>query len=341
MAVPMPGLGLDNHVNSSAIFGSVAGPSFGNSFRQEAPDAAQGSQAEIEPSQPSVYGVTPQPPELHTLRPLTPDGRISTIEGIFQSPRPPTQDRDNENNLIPARDFGGHNTSRAELYGISPILGDLANMYNESGVVDGKQRVENMMKQLAVIFTMLDWSMRPVAQDMFEHFINGNGADYRNNLLTERVIAHQSTQRYLDETQKKIIEQLAANGGDLAALQSAEFEIEMNRINLPQFSTSGDMFTGLMICVNDIWGARIEISDYRFDGESFSGTLRYTLYDHFALDKEDLTSTRRFMGVPIQLRYFNQFGAWYVLQYYEGTNGQYKPFVTYIETEIPFSGSVR
>ncbi len=45
--------------------------------------------------------------------------------------------------------------------------------------------------------------------------------------------------------------------------------------NRPIFHETSDITGGLTICVNDTWGNTVEVTDYTFDGEHFSGNLHF------------------------------------------------------------------
>ena len=46
------------------------------------------------------------------------------------------------------------------------------------------------------------------------------------------------------------------------------------------------------------------------------------------------------LSLTMYLGYTQQFSAWYVLQHYKGCNNAHKPFVTRIDIEVPFSGTI-
>jgi uncharacterized protein (TIGR03034 family) len=281
----------------------------------------------------------PGPPRYEIPTKLAVNARVGTGQGggdsIFTSSRPPKM----KNETQPAPDFSINDKEKSDLYGMGAaglVMGDMANLYDENtSLIHGKEQVENAMKSLASYFAMGDPQMRAVAEDMFDHFINGNGGDYSNPVLTEKVLEHPSTQSFITKTMQTVQDYLSHDGGDLETLKSDKnFEREMNDIRGPKFNTKGDLLGGLTICLNDTWGYYIDIADYQSDGERYSGTIRYTVYDHFGLDEADISEDNWYKGA------FEPFAAWYVLQHYKGCEGKYKPFVTYIEFEVPFSGSI-
>ncbi len=254
---------------------------------------------------------------------------------IFMSPKPPKK----ENKTEPARDFGVNDKEKAELFEMGKAgetLGYMADLYDRNTpLINGKEQVENTMKSLADIFALGDAQMRAVAHEMFQHFIDGNGEDYRNQALTEKVISHPSTQSFVAETVRTVQKYLNRSHGDLKALDSdVGFKNDLEEIKGPKFNTRSDLLNGLTICLNDTWGYTIDIADYQLDGRRYSGTIRYTVYDHFGLDEYDISGKNWYKGMT------SPFAAWYVLQHYKGCEGKYKPFVTYMEFEVPFSGSI-
>ena len=90
-------------------------------------------------------------------------------------------------------------------------------------------------------------------------------------------------------------------------------------------------------------GNNITITDYKFDGKKFSGKIHYTIYDHFGLDPKDMEKSK-----PLPILNFIKynfkdeagFASWFILQHYEIFEMAYKPFVTYIEFDESFEGTV-
>lgn len=103
-----------------------------------------------------------------------------------------------------------------------------------------------------------------------------------------------------------------------------------NEINQPVYNTANDKITGLTICIDGLWGNQIEVKSYSQSGNSYSGVLSFTLYDHFGLDAADVEKYGFLAG----------FRSWYILQHNKEYNGSYKPFVTKINFDVPFSGVI-
>ena len=109
------------------------------------------------------------------------------------------------------------------------------------------------------------------------------------------------------------------------------FQKELHDVPNPYFNTKDDRSNGLQICVNQVWGYSITIKNFRCTGSTFSGTLSYSLFDHFGLDDNDV---KKIYG------WTQQFCAWYVLQHYKNCKGAYKPFISYMDFDVSFSGSL-
>jgi hypothetical protein len=67
--------------------------------------------------------------------------------------------------------------------------------------------------------------------------------------------------------------------------------------------------------------------------------LKFNIYDYFGLDINDVTDDKPFKGGDLYASY-PPFVAWYCLQHYSGFGGKHKPFVTSVELEFDFNGSL-
>ena len=182
--------------------------------------------------------------------------------------------------------------------------------------------------------------MENVIKNMILHFKEGSGSDYSNATLTQEAYKHKSTQKYINDIKGEVIRRLKNNGGNIYDLEFTEegnqsgksiYNWAQQNVSYPRFHENSDIIHGLTICVNDTWGNTVEVKDYNFDGEHFSGTLHFCIYDHFGLDQPDVEKT-----------YVNLAGfrAWYVLQHYDYFNGSFVPFVTLMEFDVPFESDI-
>lgn len=181
--------------------------------------------------------------------------------------------------------------------------------------------------------------LESVILDMIGHFMAGSGVDYLNDTLTEKVLEHSETQDYIASVKDCIDQLLKKYNGDIMQLHYIVAERKTNplvsllkdmRISEPSYDTPNDKLTGLTICIDSLWGNQIEVKSYSKLGNSYSGILSFTLYDHFGLDAADVAKYGLLAG----------FRAWYILQHSKEYNGAYKPFVTMIHFDVPFSGTI-
>lgn len=192
------------------------------------------------------------------------------------------------------------------------------------------------MKRLMKTFSKGD--MQKVALDMVDNFASGTGADYRNDILNEEVKNHQNTKTYVEGIKSIIDNYIIEHNGDISGLiytkerreNGTSFMVNKmveNEINQPVY---GDIFSGLGITVDSLYGNQVEITSYHYDSNtnSFEYTLHFTMYDIFGLDSADVTRK-----AVLFMKYgdFGGFAEWYILQHYDEYKGKYVPFITYIE----------
>lgn len=182
--------------------------------------------------------------------------------------------------------------------------------------------------------------MENVILDMIDHFKEGTGTEYTNDTLTEEAFKHKSTQKYIEDIKSQVIFRLKNNKGNIYDLEYNEennasgqsiYNWVQKNCNRPIFHETSDITGGLTICVNDTWGNTVEVTDYTFDGEHFSGNLHFCIYDNFGLDKPDVEKTY------VELAGFR---AWYVLQHYDQLGGAYVPYISIMEFDVPFEGNI-
>lgn len=118
------------------------------------------------------------------------------------------------------------------------------------------------------------------------------------------VSRHETTKKLIEKVKSAFQIMLRQYFGDVAQVAINVMEDRDNKLNeelhwksdnsmdwTPNFSTAIDMKHGLQIMVNDVWGYKIDVLDYcMFPPDSFTCILKFTLYDHFGLNKEDLFS---------------------------------------------------
>lgn len=86
-----------------------------------------------------------------------------------------------------------------------------------------------------------------------------------------------------------------------------------------------------------MYGNRIEVSSYEFDGRKYKYTLHFVMYDIFGLDEKDIEQ-RRIAFMPFGV--LAGFRSWYILQHYDKYNKKYKPYISYMEFDRTFEGEI-
>ena len=161
--------------------------------------------------------------------------------------------------------------------------------------------------------------------------MSGTGTRYENSILTQRACEDVNSQQYIQQTKNVLQGLIASNNGNVSMLeQTSSSHNALSEIRPPVIDDNGNIFAGLKICVNDLWGAKIEVTSYEVNGSNYSCTLRYVYYDHFGLDSHDVE----------KYGYASAFRSWYILQHNQEYNGAYRPFLTWIEFDVSLAGSI-
>ncbi len=210
---------------------------------------------------------------------------------------------------------------------------------NWSDFIQTKGVFEEYIKIMAKYFAYDD--MDNVIVDMFDYFYSGKGGDYTNPLLTHHARNHEDSERYINETTAIINEYIETHNGDIKSLKYNEHTRDSSyivsnmkeKVNPPTFE---DKFGGLGICVDGTYGNQFEITSYKVEGNSYEYTIKYTIYDIFGLDENDVEGEGRLVKFGILAMFRN----WYILQHYDEYDGEYKPFITYIEFEETVGGNL-
>lgn len=182
-------------------------------------------------------------------------------------------------------------------------------------------------------------TLSSVVSDMIEHFMSGHGQPYSNDYLTSAVVAHQNTTTYTNAVQECIQELLSEQNGNITTLlytaadrdnSLLRNEMDDKEIYSPVYNMASDITGGLKICLDSLWGVRIEVTEYIVNGTNYECTIHYTFYDHFGLDANDVEDFGFLAG----------FRAWYILQHYSEYDQAYQPFLTLIEFEKTITGTI-
>ncbi len=200
----------------------------------------------------------------------------------------------------------------------------------------------HIMNWKLLAWTFSSGDMVDIAQDMINYFLSGNGGTYSNDILTKEARRHSDSNRYINETTNIINDWIKNNNGDIKDL-AYDIENRDNTIMVKNMKdcvdppTYDDIWGGLGICVDGTYGNQIDITSYKFDGVNYEYTVKYTIYDIFGLDNDDISHPDRLM----QFGLIQGFRSWYILQHWDACNFKYKPYITYIEFEETIKGSIK
>jgi len=200
----------------------------------------------------------------------------------------------------------------------------------------------HIMNWKLLAWTFSSGDMVDIAQDMINYFLSGNGGTYSNDILTKEARRHSDSHRYINETTNIINDWIKNHNGDIKDL-AYDIENRDNTIMVKNMKdrvdppTYDDIWGGLGICVDGTYGNQIDITSYKFDGGNYEYTVKYTIYDIFGLDNDDISHPDRLM----QFGLIQGFRSWYILQHWDAYNFKYKPYITYIEFEETIKGSIK
>lgn len=195
--------------------------------------------------------------------------------------------------------------------------------------------------------------MEVVALDMVNHFMDGTATDYYNPILTQNAEDYEASDRYVNgvtDIVNTYIESHNGNISGLAYINGTDEEREkgvlvdgMDKRNLFE-PVYDDTFGGLQICVDSLYGNRIEMTSYSLDGNDYEYTLRFTLYDIYGLDSADIEHIEKIKDDKVVERpgfgIFGGFRSWYILQHCNLYGGRHQPFITYIVFEKTVRGTI-
>ncbi|NQX46494.1 DUF3289 family protein [Paenibacillus tritici] len=215
----------------------------------------------------------------------------------------------------------------------SMIWGEMAVLFSV-GATGATDDMSSVLGDLLSTFKYGNRSNEGTSVSMGNTFDTGKYIKYHNSKLDNAVISDSSTQSYVQIIRNFVVHELRSNNGDLSRLTfvpSSNKNVVNNYVN--QFSTSPyPVFTeksnlALSLAIHAFHGHNITIKDFKNNGDQFSGKLVFHFYDHFGLDADDEINWPGFVD-------------WFTLQHYDRFNGKYVPFITTIDYEMYFSGSV-
>ncbi len=203
-----------------------------------------------------------------------------------------------------------------------------------------------------------DSPFNDILTEMINHLVDGTGTDYSNDNLTSAVKNHEKTVAYVDAVVELLNNYLSQNSGNISGLYYDE-DLWTNPILRRQHPMVSAMaqgiangrtelqepyygydngVPGLTLAIDSWYGNKFEIISFNKSGNSYSGTLRFSFYDHFGLDTSDLEDEK--YG-NMQAGFVSGFRQWYILQHWSdlAASVQPKPFVTKVSFTIPFQGT--
>ena len=203
-----------------------------------------------------------------------------------------------------------------------------------------------------------DQTFSTILSQMIDHLVDGSGTDYTNSDLTNAVKNHQRTQDYVNSFISVLDDCIVTAGGSITSLYydedlwtqpvqrnnhplvyAMQQEMQNNsNLELPSYGYNNGV-PGLSLAINGWYGNKIEIESFEKSGNNYYGTLRFTFYDHFGLDTQDMTETHPF---NIVCGYFPGFRQWYIIQHWDGLGSQVQPqpFVTLVSYTVVVTGSL-
>ena len=188
--------------------------------------------------------------------------------------------------------------------------------------------------------------------------------EHSHPILTEAVFEHESTKEFLKIIKDLFAENIGDNNGNINKVDWFNNKIKDDFFEYrPRFSSITDTIKGLRIALNDTWGHRITLTDYKLEDNRYNATLLICIFDHFGLDISDVEkfgSKRNISKIPDLLNDIvdsytsvtpifypykkavdslleaaaEGFRAWFILQHCKG----YKPFVTIMEEDMTLEG---
>jgi len=151
--------------------------------------------------------------------------------------------------------------------------------------------------------------------------------------LHKHLIGSTSGKRNLFNIRKSLVPQIESKGANVRSYKTTTND-SRSIVNLVPFNTFADKLSGLAMLTNGTMGYKVEVLSYTCLGPS-KGEIkyRYTIYDHFGLDEQDVSLNdarphmQWFLNSTIDSR--RSFLSWFYLQRVRG----YKPVIAKIVNE--------
>lgn len=164
-------------------------------------------------------------------------------------------------------------------------------------------------------------------QRMIDRAQANTGVDFSDPVLTKAVRAHEQTVKLEKLIRERLAKALNQHRGDLSLVTQAD--VGLRDLDRPIYNTAADSINGLTMAINDTHGYDVEVFEYELNNGSYKGKFRIKLFDHFGLDAPDVQ--KKFGKLA-------GFRAWFILQHHQ--RFAFKPFITRVELDYDFSGTV-
>lgn len=166
--------------------------------------------------------------------------------------------------------------------------------------------------------------METVALEMYNKFIKGTKGNYKSKILNRIIGKHPAFVKYDFDFNNKL-------NSLIKSTIHRPHSVKPILMDDLDFSSFWDKVGGLGITIHQVWSIKAELIDFSIsDSGRWSATLKYTLYDHFGLDLEDIkkhgNDTFPSEGTGLG------FCSWYILQHYRKA----KPFITEVNVLVRF-----
>ena len=170
-------------------------------------------------------------------------------------------------------------------------------------------------------------SMETVAVAMQEQFCAGKGGTFQSETLDAEIAGNPAFHAYRVDFERKLGVALHACCYELPNIKP----VMMKLLN---FSSFWDKVTGLGVTVHQVWSAKAEVENFLLNDAAgfWRCTLKYTFYDHYGLDWEDVVKHGE-DRIP-QYHTGDCFKAWYILQHYRSA----RPLLTVMNESIALAG---
>ncbi|WP_287054739.1 DUF3289 family protein [Treponema sp.] len=240
---------------------------------------------------------------------------------IFEHPHLPGKDKNDSSKT--AEDIDSGNLTKQDIIdSYKPFESDLKKSINNEKI----DKFKASMKGLLSICSQNKW--KTAAFGLYNHFCEGTGKDYNDLLLTQLVKEHPSTIFFVKNCKQRFMDFIKNYSYDIMEFDEKKFlesfygEHGYASISRPVFD---DTFGGSKICLHDIQGFTITVTNFVISNKGFSCLLYFDLYDRFGLDLQDVKS---FSSIPYASP---RFRAWYILQHLKSPKTGCKAFVDHMK----------